>query len=88
MNHCGARTEECEKCQRRVQLKDKIRHDDSNCEYPEPIIRRAKIEETSAKPKNRLSERVWDLPFETNDLEYSHLGASAVDPCIFNPKLL
>ena len=40
LNYCGSRTEKCSVCNRYVQMKDKYKHETSNCEYPPaPVVK-------------------------------------------------
>ena len=52
LDYCGARTEKCTVCNRYVQLKDKYKHETSNCEYPPVPVKPAR--------SNRLLARQTD----------------------------
>lgn len=34
MDFCGSRTEQCDKCKRYIQIKDRNKHDMTSCSYP------------------------------------------------------
>lgn len=44
LEYCGTRTEQCPKCAQFIMLKDQMKHNDSNCSFPE------------VKPKSNLNE--------------------------------
>lgn len=57
LDYCGSRTEPCSKCGQFIMLKEQIKHDESNCKFPE------------VKPKNNnvADGNVRRNPFEFED---------------------
>ncbi|KAL4224303.1 TRAF-type zinc finger [Mactra antiquata] len=57
IDYCGSRTEPCTKCGQFIMLKEQIKHDESNCTYPE------------VKPKNNnvVDGNTRRNPFEFDD---------------------
>lgn len=85
VNHCGSRTEECAACKQRVQLKDRELHDESNCQYPEPVRKPSPPPSQNNRgikiPKETIPSRLWDSPIQSRRFPF---GASAYDPCSLN----
>ena len=54
LNFCGSRTELCSLCSRYIQLKDKSKHETSNCKYPE-VVKVPKQESASKLPNRTTS---------------------------------
>ena len=53
LNFCGSRTELCSLCSRYIQLKDKSKHETSNCKYPEVV--KVPKQEIASKLPNRTT---------------------------------
>lgn len=76
-SHCGARTEVCDLCNRRVQYKDKLRHDASNCEFPEQANAA-----TRQPDRDQETDYEFDIPLSSHlSALREALGAVSFDPC-------
>ena len=59
LNFCGSRTEKCEKCDKYIQIKDRIAHESANCAYPptKPVANKVNPGLTVFNTNERLSAR-------------------------------
>ncbi|XP_060069442.1 TRAF-type zinc finger domain-containing protein 1-like [Ylistrum balloti] len=42
LGYCGTRTEPCARCGQYIMIKDQVKHEDSNCTYPQPKLTNSK----------------------------------------------
>ncbi|XP_033747693.1 TRAF-type zinc finger domain-containing protein 1-like isoform X2 [Pecten maximus] len=69
LGYCGTRTEPCARCGQYIMIKDQVKHEDSNCTYPQP------------KPTNsrEVNRRVSNEPTGNGE----EIGAAFPDDMLF-----